>query len=79
MVPSQYSLRTRRGRENDLAKEQSQETNQTEEAKDFHIHFMYSTAAWLRSKRSKDASTVPAVVRKIVEEAEREDKKKGKG
>jgi hypothetical protein len=61
-----------------LGNQQSQNTNQTTEARDFHVYFQHDTADWLRTKVNRDATTVPAVIRKIVEEAERRDKQKSR-
>jgi hypothetical protein len=55
------------------------QTQRRRERKDFHVHFLPDTADWLRSKRNRNAPTVPAVIRQIVEEAERQDKKRGRG
>jgi hypothetical protein len=62
-----------------LGNQQSQNTNQTTGPKDFHVHFLPGTAEWLRSKTNRDQPSVPAVIRKLVEEAERQEKKKGHG
>ena len=60
-------------------RERPEEKKETAEARDFHVYFDHSTSDWLRSKRNRDAPTVPAVVRKIVEEAERQDKQRRQG
>ena len=62
-----------------MGKEQSQNTREAAEARDFHVYFEHGTADWLRSKKNRDAPTVPAVIRKIVEEAERQDKQRRRG
>jgi hypothetical protein len=61
-----------------LSNQQSQDTKETAEANDFHVYFKPGTADWLRRKRNRNAKTVPAVVREIVEEAERRDKQKSR-
>jgi len=60
-----------------LAKDQTKNTNQTKEANDFHVWLKPGTAAWLRGKVNRDAPSVPAVIREIVEEAQRKDAGKG--
>jgi len=45
--------------------------NEREDPNDYHIHFSPSTARWLRKMRNEDEPTVPAVVRAIVEAAQR--------
>lgn len=74
-VTTEFSRR--RERENNLGNQQTQ-NNQTAGPKDFHVHLMHGTADWLRSKVNRDQPSVPAVIRKIIEEAERQDKQKGR-
>jgi len=78
VVPLWYldGTATQRRREKLLAKER-EETNENEGPNDFHVYFKPSTARWLRRMTNEDEPTVPAVVRAIVEAAQRRAEGKG--
>lgn len=54
-----------------MAEEQSQKTNKTTGPNDFHVYVKPGTADWLRRQVNRDQPSVPAVIREIVEEAQR--------
>lgn len=61
-----------------MKKQERTTVNTNSAPNDFHVYLKPGTAEWLRAKVNRDAPTVPAVIREIVEEAQRKDSKKSR-
>lgn len=54
-------------------KKNEQKDKKPDEKSNFHVRFRPGTAEWLRRKVDRDARTVPAVVKRIVEKERHRD------